>query len=241
MTRNLVFTALATALVAGSLSASAAGSRFATRSGDLPEIQCTRNHCALVQTPPPRLGAHALAVAPMATFATPDPTPVVVGPPAGQRYLWQGAGYPACQSIKDMSPMPSITSPYEYIKATNIPVPLGSTHASLLASFQVNLDGGPAGAAGDVGMLQVARSGTNDWNNVAISYAYTIPGAVNNTSLYNTATYHGLVNLANLTSGTGVPSEIDVRVGVFPVYTADGGFSTTIFNGVCWGTLQLSF
>lgn len=195
---------------------------------EFPDIQCSTTRCSL------NYDTHQRA-APLAA----DPTPVVVAPPAGQRYLWQGAGYPACQSILAMAPQPTLNSPYPYIAANEVPVPLGSTHASLLGSFQSNLARGATGNAANVGMLQIRRSG-GTWYNVSISYAYTIIGHNPPQSLFNRATYDGLVNLADLPGGTGVPDMVDVRLAVFPLYTHTPATDVAL-NAVCWGTLQVAF
>jgi len=199
----------------------------------LPEIQCTTTSCTLVY------GSTGVAGPGAGNTITANPNPVVVAPPAGQRYLWQGAGYPACQNIIVMNPQPTMSSPYEYVAASAIPVPLGSTHASLLGSLQTNLARGETGNAADVGMLQIRRSG-GTWFNVSISYAYTIRGSTPPQSLYNTATYNGLVSLADLPGGTTVPDLVDVRLAVFPVYT-NPPVNDLVLNSVCWGDLQLAF
>lgn len=138
-----------------------------------------------------------------------------------------------------MDPQPTMAVPYDYIFASDVPVPLGSTHASLLGSMQVNLARGDTGNAADIGMLQIRRSG-GAWYNVSISYAYTIMGSNPPQSLYNRATYDGLVNLADLPGGSTVPSLVDVRLAVFPLYTHPPANDVTL-NSVCWGTLQVTF
>lgn len=194
----------------------------------LPEIQCSATRCSLDYS-------LAQRVAPQAA----DPTPVVVAPPAGQRYFWQGAGYPTCQSLIPMSPQPTISAPYEYIYANAVPVPLGSTHAALLASLQVNLGRGDTGNAATIGLLQIRRSG-GTWYNVAASYAFSVHGASPAQSLLNRATYDGLVDLANLPGGSAVPDLVDVRLGVFPLYT-NAPANDVAWNSVCWGHLQVTF
>ncbi|MEJ5207468.1 hypothetical protein [Denitratimonas sp. CY0512] len=200
-----------------------------------PDIQCdaSRTRCSLnYDTPSPVRRA--------ATPQAADPTPVAVAPPSGQRYLWQGAGYPACQSFLDMDPQPTLASPYPYIAGNDVPVPLGSTHVSLLGSFQSNLARGPSGNAANIGMLQIRRSG-GVWHNVSLSYAYTIIGHNPAQSLFNRATYDGLVNLAELPGGTGIPDMVDVRLAAFPLYTNPSASSDVLINAVCWGTLQVTF
>lgn len=199
--------------------------------GQLPEIQCTATQCNLNYTVTQSPASAGVLAA--------DPTPVVAAPPAGQRYYWHGAGYPACQSLVTMSPQPTISAPYDYIYANAVPVPLGSTHAALLASLQVNLGRGATGDAATVGMLQIRRSG-GTWYNVSVSYAYTIRGSSPPSSLYNRATYDGLVDLASLPGGSTVPDLVDVRLGVFPFYTNTPA-SDVAWNSVCWGNLAVTF
>lgn len=197
-------------------------------SDQLPEIQCDGARCNLIYGASQR-------VAPQAA----NPTPVVVAPPAGQRYFWHGAGYPACQSFIPMSPQPTMAAPYEYIHAKEIPVPLGSTHAALLSSFQVNLGRGSTGNAAVVGMLQMRRSG-GAWLDVSLSYAFSVHGASPPQSLFNRATFDGLVDLASLPGGSTVPDLVDVRMAVFPVYTSPPANDVS-WSSVCWGNLQVTF
>lgn len=240
MIRKLIVVGAAVALTAVSYVAFAANGSFTARTYQLPQLKCTRSKCTLVQRPEqsqPR--RQTLMAAPFDSApAAPDTTPVEVGPPAGQRYMFYGPGYATgdCQSIIGVTG----ANPYEYIKGTQIVVPLGSTHISLLATLEANLSGGPSGSGADVGILEVKRSSSaSGWYIVNAGYAYTIYGSEAPQSLFNVATYHGLVNLADLGDGTGVPSEIDVRVIVFPVNTS--GFSNVNYNMVCAGQLQLSF
>jgi hypothetical protein len=128
------------------------------------------------------------------------------------------------------------------MKGAGVPVPLGSDYASLMATFQTNLAGGPAGAAGDFGILQVKRtSSTTGWVNVDYGYAYTTTGVPNPGSLYGTVTYQTIVDLRSLPDGSGTPSQIDVRMVVYPAFSPDGGFTNVAFNAVCDGELSLSF
>jgi len=196
----------------------------------LPDIECSQTRCSLIHDATP-----ALATRPTEAFTQPD----VVAPPSGQRYLWKGANYPTCQSFIGMIPQPTLSDPYEYVYAQEVPVPLGSTHASLLASLQVNLRRGADGNAAIVGLLQIRRSGSGAWANVSNSYAYNIVGQTPSQNLYNHATFDGLVDLASLPSGTGVPSMVDVRMAAFPLYTSGSGVVER--SAVCWGTLQVAF
>ncbi|HET7663220.1 MAG TPA: hypothetical protein VFK31_06225 [Rhodanobacteraceae bacterium] len=224
------------ALAAASCAAFAASGPTVIHGNQLPDLHCTTTRCTFVQPQTPHRGIYSRAMQPMAApLAAPLTDPVVIAPPAGQRLLYQGAQYPDCQDISAVSS----SNPYEYIKGTSIMVPLGTTHTSLLATFQSNLSGGPAGAGADVAMLQVKRSSGSTWFMAAASYAYTMYGSTSPQNLFNTATYQALVDLASLPDGTGVPSEIDVRLIVFPLYT--NGFTNVVENSVCWGQLQLTF
>lgn len=223
----------------------AQGMGSARASNGLPELLCGQSDCTLdyrrsaqtTQTPP--------------SLAAANPNPVEAGPPPGQRLSWRGANYPACQSLgtgTNTNPIgqPSsvgtpIAAPYEYIKATDIPVPLGSTHATLLGTLSINLSGGPAGALGTVGFLQVRRSGQISWVNVDPAYAFSVRGYALPQSLWGKATYQGVSDLATLPGGTGVPDAVDARLAVFNVFTNDGGFSTVAWNGVCYGRMELTF
>lgn len=233
-TLKIIGTTFAMTLSASAFSAAATGSPQLGNYAQLPEIRCSGTHCSIVQPTARNRRMHALAVAPMDAPATPSTTPVAVGPPAGQRFMWQGAGYPACQSLAGAS----MSSPYTYINATQVPVPLGSTHISLFATLLANISGGPTGAAGDFVTLQVKPSASSTWTYVDTGYAASIYGSTVAQNLYNSGTFHGLVDLASLNGGT-VPSEIDIRVQTFPLYV--GGFNNVAVNAVCGGQLQLSF
>ena len=208
----------------------------------LPEIVCDMTSCELVSDSARRNRQQ------FRPAAIADTSPIMAAPPAGQRLAWLGAGSPTCQKITDISPTPTMASPYEYIKGENVPVPLGTTHAFLLSNFRVLLAGGrtdgqPAGSGADVGMLQIRRSGSSTWANVYVEYAFTVAGENQATqaqmrNLYSIATYNGLVDLSTLPGGAGIPSAIDVRMGIFPIYLS--GF-TPKYNEVCKGQLHISF
>lgn len=199
---------------------------IASESGQLPEIICSATSCWAVSE------RVRLGTGPAPQVA--NPIPVVIAPPAGQRLLWQGAGYPACQTIIGTSS----GNPYEYIKAESIDVPLGTTHVSLSVTLEAKFKGGPAGAGGSFGMLQVRPEG-GTWQNASFGYAGTILGDVNTTNQYEQASYIGLVDLAALIGAAGVvPSRIDVRMALFENKAL--GF-TAQENSVCKGLLELSF
>jgi hypothetical protein len=232
MLSKSVFSLVAMSLVAAG--SATAGQTFtggpAAKSDQLPELQCDGTSCSLKAiTPTSPKAAHA---------AVPSPLPYNVGPPAGQRFGWRGAGYPSCQTL-NIVPAPTGSAPYEYIRADMIPVPLGSTHATLLSSVQANISGGPSGSAGVVGLLQMRRSGTTSWVTVDASYIYTVRGNPEPTSLYGTASYQAFESLATLPGGTGVPDAIDVRLGTFSIFTAT--FTDIIYNAVCYGKLDVTF
>lgn len=196
----------------------------------LPELLCDRADCALKS-----VGTSTQAIA---APAAPSPLPFNVGPPAGQRFGWRGAGYPACQTM-NILPAPSAGSPYEYMRADLIPVPLGSTHVTLLSTIQANISGGPTGSAGVVGLFQMRRSGTTPWVTVDASYVYTVRGNAEPTSLYGTASYQAFESLAALPNGSGLPDAIDVRLGTFSIFTAT--FTDIVYNAVCYGKMDVIF
>ena len=198
----------------------------------LPELLCDRLGCTFK---PVGATAHTQGIT---APAAPSPLPYNVGPPAGQRFGWRGAGYPACQTMNTV-PAPSGGSPYEYIRADLIPVPLGSTHATLMSSVQANISGGPSGSAGVVALMQMRRSGTTTWSTIHAGYVYTVRGNPEPTSLYGTASSQAFESLAALPNGTGIPDAIDVRVGTFSIFTAT--FTDVIYNAVCYGKLDVTF
>lgn len=199
---------------------------IASEGGQLPEVTCSATSCWAV-TERVRLGAQP---APQVA----DPTPFVIAPPAGQRLLWRGANYPACQTIIGTTS----GNPYEYIKAESIDVPLGSTHASLSVTLEAQFRGGPSGAGGSFGMLQVRPEG-GGWQNVSFGYAGTILGEEDSMNQFEQASYIGLVDLAALVGAGGVvPSTIDVRLAIFE---SKAGDFTPVQNSVCKGLLELSF
>lgn len=202
-------------------------------SNGIPALNCDRTNCSFAD----QSSKDSSNTQP----AAPSPNPTVVGPPAGQRYLWLGAGYPNCQSIKSIVPIPTLPNPYVYISAATIPVPLGSTHATLLATAEGNISGGPAGSLAIAGVLQIKRSSTATWTNSVISYIYSHEGMSIPTSLYGTGSLQGLEDLASLPPAGSVPDAIDVRLSIVPVYSSDGGFTTTNWSQVCKGKLILTF
>lgn len=214
-----------------------------TASAGLPSLDCGLTDCRL------DYGASNAKGQSGASAAAADPTPFDAAPPPGQRLVWRGADYPACQSLgtgHNLDPANpnvgrTINDPYEYIKATAIPVPLGSTHADLLSTVSINLSGGPGGAFGTVGFLQLRRGGTATWVNVNTAYGFSIRGHPDPQSLWGKATYQGVVDLASLPDGSGIPGTVDVRMAYFNVFTFDGGFSNVNWNGVCHGLLRLTF
>ncbi len=228
------------------LLAAYAGSATATDakpSSQLPLIECSKVHCEMVQ---PAVDVKAmLGQNRDAKAATPDTTPILMAPPAAQRLVWRGAGYPeACQDIAAITPTPTGANPYEYMKGVDIPIPLGTTHVTLFATASANLSGGPSGAAGDVGFLQIKRSSSTTWQQADNAYIYTIVGQASPQAVYGSRTYHSVISLADLPDGSltqvgEIPETIDVRFVVFPLYT--GGFSNVVYNRVCFGHMQLAF
>ena len=222
--------------IAAAGSSIALADRFSSpSSGELPQIQCDRFDCTLVPPSPNDFD-------PGAGLESPNPFPVTAAPPGGQRLFWTAS----CQNILTMSPQPTFAQPFEYIKAENVAVPLGSTHASLLASGRFSLGGTPNNSGGDVGFLQIKRSSMSTWENVQVAYAYTIPGGITGSPpiLYGIGTFHGVENLSKLQGtvpgdSTGdVPLAIDVRFALSPQKAGAFQFLT---NSVCDGRLELTF
>jgi len=220
------------ALVVAGASSAAVPSFGVGARAQLPEFKCENFRCVEVPASSEVLN-NSPQIQPTSTV------PVIAAPPAGQRLLWHAVNYPMCQNVRIMNPQPTFDDPYEYVLATDVPVPLGSTHASLASSFEVKLAGGPAGAGSDVGKLEIKRSSAVDWNTVHIAYAYTLQGSATPAILYGTPNFTGLVNLADLPDGSGVPVSIDVRMAVYPVYTSS--FTTPTSNWVCQGKLEVTF
>lgn len=226
---------LSLALCAGATLATAGS--FGARLGEsLPEFRCDQFNCVQVSA---ASNANQPGVMPQAI----SPNPVIAAPPPGQRLEWGGlAGGAQCVNVRTMNPQPTYADPYEYIHVTEIPVPLGSTHAALVASFESAMAGAPGGSGGNVGMLQIRRTGSSTWENVDVAYGFTIAGASGTPPiLYGTGHYEGIRNLAQLAGpGQGsTPDAIDVRLGVFAAYTP--AFSTILNNQACKGHLVVTF
>lgn len=205
----------------------------------LPQLHCTKTQCSLVPTTTALSGMRWRGTASpsfttMATPAAPNTAPIDVGPPAAQRFMFEGAGSGACQDLSSATG----ASPYEYMGGEDIPVPLGSTHITLLARFQSILSGGTSGAGSIIGQLEVKRDSGSTWMNVDANFAFTVAAVTNGESLSGISTYGGLVDLSTLPDGTGIPSAIDLRLIVYPLGV--GGF-TFGYQQVCRGFLQMSF
>ena len=160
-----------------------------------------------------------------------------IGAPAGQRFFWSKDDFPAC--VKNFAGA-SYGSPYVYMAVDELPVPLGSQHASLSTTFQLGMAGGPGGASSAVGMLQVRRSG-GTWVNADASYQLTAMGAPHATYFptYGRGTLMGVEDLAQLPGGSGVPSLIDVRVVLFTVVST--GYDVEYEQDACYGNLSVTF
>lgn len=238
-------------LCAVPLSSGAQVTSGAARSGDvLPSIECGPSECTLNYGP-------AVASNSRVTPQALDPNPVDAGGPPGQRLKWLGKDNGACQSLgtgelnpRGAAPMYPFASPYEYIVATEIPVPLGSAHISATATVEPRLGawagaGEAAGAVSIGAQLQVRRSPNGAWVNLDSSYAYVIEAFPVSASpsmyqvTYAKATYEGFTSLADLPGGTGVPAAIDARLITFNVIT------NTVWklgwNHVCKGQMLLTF
>lgn len=201
-----------------------AQTRNVAKGDDLPEITCDRTSCSPVKD----VVRYGSPVTPQVAI----PMPVDYAPPAGQRLLWQGAGYPACQSVVGITDL----NPYEYIKGVSIDVPLGATHASVSTTLEALIAGGPTGAGGIFGLVEMRPTG-GTWQIVSHGYAAMALGSNPPYSQYSPASYMALVDLAGLNGGT-VPSQIDVRLAVY-VNNASG-FTAKYFS-VCKGQLLLTF
>lgn len=211
------------------------GNLKGTAGESLPQFNCDRFNCVQVDA---SANTPDQGVTPQAI----SQVPVTAAPPPGQRLVWGGLGHNSCVSIRDLPTQPTFANPYELIKITEIPVPLGSTHAGLAASFEGVLAGQPGGSAGDAGLLQIKRTSSNTWENADFAYAFTAPGFASSAPiLYGTGHYNGLMNLAQLAgSGQGsIPDSIDVRLAVFPQYTPS--YSTVLTNQACKGRLEVTF
>lgn len=228
--RSFIFAAIMPLVLGSAMAAPLSLGGPVAKRDQLPEILCDSVGCSQKT-----VGATTQGIA---APAAPSPLPYNVGPPAGQRFNWRGASYPACQSMNTL-PAPSAGAPYEYIRADLVPVPLGSTHATLLSSVQANISGGPSGSAGVVALMQMRRSGTTPWSTIHAGYVYTVRGNPEPTSLYGTASFQAFESLAALPNGTGVPDAIDVRVGTFSIFTET--FTDVIYNAVCYGKLDVTF
>lgn len=206
----------------------AGSTRIGTRNEQLPELKCDFTTCRL-NYETARSGA---GFSPQVASPLPD----VIAPPAGQRMLWRGAGFPTCQSIIGYSP----SSPYSYMSSIAVDVPLGSSHVSLLATYESAISGSSASGAGmgaSGGMLQVRRTG-GTWYNASTGYAYTVQGGAIASNHMNPVAFMGLVDLTTLPGGSGVPTSIEVRMATFPVTAGDFSYA---LNSVCKGQLQLTF
>ncbi len=158
--------------------------------------------------------------------------PVVIAPPTGQRLLWQGGGYPSCQSVENST----YSNPYEYIKGEGIDVPLGTTHATVSTTVEAKIAGGPTGAGGIFSMVQMRPHG-GTWQNVSSGFAAMALGTTPAFNQFSPASYMALVDLAELNGGS-VPSQVDVRVAVY----VNAGYGFTVSQlAVCKGQLLLTF
>ncbi len=205
--------------------AQSAGSK---RVNQLPRVQCDRFNCSLVD----RSSSQISTITP----ASPNPYPVDAGPPPGQRMRWVAPGHPSCQVLGNSA---TLDDPYYYIVANEVPVPLGSTHASILVTLEGNLSGGDdTEAAGIYGLVEIRRSGVPSWEYSGDFAVFTVHGFNHPQSLFGRGTFQGFERLGSLSGGTGVPELVDIRVGVFNLFTSGW---TTNFNEVCFGIMDVTF
>lgn len=205
----------------------------------VPNIECDRTHCfesTQVFTNPNRPEASA----PLA--------PVVVGPPAGQRYQFK----PPSASCELVDLSANVANPQVYFVTEPIPVPLGSTHVTLSSTMESNLAGtGFEAIATMFGRLEIRRApsaslpGGGSWVIADYGYVLTRTGSTSYTSRYGKATYVGLEDLALLPPIGQVPSMIEVRTRVNS-YTSGGyvfsyGPTEPPSPGICKGKLQVTF
>lgn len=208
--------------------------------GGLPEVVCGPTSCSLASDLPATKSSSRYTRG-LKTQAI--SVPAVAAHPPGQRLRWVTPTSPFCQDLGIGTPPVNsynFNSPYSYLEADAIPVPLGSTDMSVLGSMTVNLWIAPAGSAGTYGILQVARAGTGQWLNLDTGYTLTAMGDPGDQrSMWGKGSYQGLVNLADLPGGSGVPTAVDVRLGTLNVIT--NLVSQVFKNQVCNGILDVTF
>ncbi|HET9049254.1 MAG TPA: hypothetical protein VFN29_09890 [Chiayiivirga sp.] len=226
MTSALKVSLLTTSMLVATSAALAGG--MDTRNpkpGTLPDVECTRTQCKEVYNATPRIYA-VLA----------DPTLDTIGPPAGQRFQWRSNPYGSCVSVMGGT----FATPSEYMVVENIPVPLGSTHATLNTSLQVKLRVNSVNGytSGSFGFLEIKRSTSTVWEIADQGYALAVPSSSTpgGPIWFTKASYHALENLATLSGGSGVPNSIDVRVAF-----AEGGAATVEQHAACGGLVQVDF
>lgn len=194
-------------------------------------IECDRTTCDFVTLAQLRVNSPT-ALAPT--------DPDVVGPPAGQRYIWRA---PASCDLVPFAATPG--NPFAYIVSKPIPVPLGSTHATLSATAEALLAGaGTAGVSTMFGRLQIRRSadGVNPagtWVNSDRGYVYSRTGSEAPSIRYGKATFMTLEDLTSLPGGSGIPVMIEIRLAVNAY--SDGNWVYSIDPQICKGSMQLAF
>jgi len=228
----LLLTSICAMAMLGTAQAQPAKSPTAAASG-FPQINCSRLKCSLDYNSPTGATIQAKQAASSSSMST----PTNIAPPPGQRFSWGGAGNSTCFDMTSGSY--GFANPYPYIEADSIPVPLGSSYASIMASMGVSLSGGPSGGIATVGFLQIRASPGGTWVNLDNAYALTQAGSAASIPIYSKATYQGLSNLTSLTGNNTVPNLVDVRLAVFNLILP--GFTNITSNQVCYATMELTF
>lgn len=206
---------------------------ISTKADAIPEIQCDRFNCQAIER-----SSHQSP-----SGAPPPIDPIAIGPPGGQRFGYKVFG--GCQAFTATQTGENLQI-FTYFETNAIPVPLGSTHASITAMVRGYLGGsGPESVASIFGRLKVRRAATGvdpagPWTNVDSGYVYTRSGMMLPSNRYGPASYQALVNMATFDGGTTLPSLINVAFDVFSI-SGVGFTSAEGSPAMCNGTLLLTF
>lgn len=217
-----------------SMAQPSSGVVIAAKADAIPEIQCDRFNCQAIE----RSSVHN----PSGVTAAPI-DPIAIGPPGGQRFGYKVFG--GCQAFTATETGEDLQI-FTYFETNAIPVPLGSTHASITTMVRGYLGGsGVESVASIFGRLKVRRAATGvdpagPWTNVDTGYVYTRSGMMLPSNRYGPASYQALVNMATFDGGTALPSLINVAFDVFAI--AGVGFTNAEGSpAMCNGTMLLTF